>query len=80
MSITIAFSLTFFPPTNLYYMEHDFKKLKTGVIQTMIIAHSSYYGRVLTPDEEVDCNITISQLQLELAIRKIKESQLQLPN
>ncbi len=60
-------------------MEHDFTRLKTGVIQTMIIAHSSYYGRVLTADEEVDCNATISQLQLELALRKIKERQLLLP-
>jgi len=57
-------------------MEHNYKKLATPVILTMIMAYSSDYGRVLTPGEEIDCNTTFHQLQLEIAIRKATVNQL----
>jgi hypothetical protein len=48
----------------------DLKKIETGIIQTMILAYSSYYGRELTPQESADCTITINQLREEIACRK----------
>ena len=51
----------------------DLKNIETLVLLTMIAAHSSNYGRVLSVSESQDCNITISQLQAELALRNEAE-------
>jgi hypothetical protein len=51
----------------------DLKKLETLVLQTMVAAHSSYYGRKLTVGETTDCNTTIGWLQDEIASRKNAE-------
>ena len=57
-------------------MLQDFKKLETAIIKTMIRTHSSYYGRVLTAGESIDCKTTISQLQMEIDLRKNKRASL----
>jgi len=56
----------------------DLKKLSTALLQIMITAHSSDYGRVLTTEETVDCAKTISLLQRELDSRKVLDTSLTL--
>jgi hypothetical protein len=46
------------------------KKIETDVLLTMVAAHSSYYGKVLTVSEDDDCKTTIYLIQKEIASRK----------
>jgi hypothetical protein len=55
------------------------KKIETVVLHTMMAAHSSYYGRVLTVSEAADCKITICLIQDEIASRKDSEEKILLP-
>jgi hypothetical protein len=54
----------------------DLKKIETVVLLTMVAAHSSYYGRVLTMNEAADCKTTIHLLQDEIASRRESEEKL----
>jgi len=56
----------------------NLKKLSTALLQIMITAHSSDYGRVLTPEETIDCAKTIKLLQGELDSRKVYDTPLPL--
>jgi len=47
----------------------DLKRIETIVLFTMVAAHSSYYGRLLTEDEVADCKTTICLIQDEIASR-----------
>jgi hypothetical protein len=54
----------------------DLKKIETDVLLTMMAAHSSYYGRVLTADEAANCKTTIHLIQDEIASRKNSDQKL----
>jgi hypothetical protein len=49
----------------------ELKKLNTALLKAMITACSSDYGRVLTPEEIIDCAVTIKLLQRELDSRLV---------
>ncbi|MEO6611375.1 MAG: hypothetical protein ABIT05_04555 [Chitinophagaceae bacterium] len=49
------------------------QKLETSVLQTMLTAYSSYYGRILTANEAINCDVTIGQLLKEIASREKPE-------
>jgi hypothetical protein len=57
----------------------DLKKIETVVLLTMVAAHSSYYGRVLTENEAADCKTTIRRIQNEITSRKDSPEKLLLP-
>jgi len=57
----------------------DFKKIETVVLLTILAAHSSYYGRMLTENEDADCKTTICLIQKEIASRKGSAEKLLLP-
>lgn len=52
-------------------MYNDFSKIETAVIKTMIRAYSSYYGRVLTENENAQSTNTIRQLEEIIESRRI---------
>jgi len=54
----------------------DLKKIETDVLLTMVAAHSSFYGRVLTMNEAACCKTTIHLLQDEIASRRDSEEKL----
>jgi len=53
-------------------MKRDLKKLEIAIIKTMIMAHSSSAGHMLTAEEFLDCKTILSQLQNEILSREIK--------
>lgn len=57
----------------------DLKKIETAVLRSMVAAHASYYGRILTVQEATDCKNTICLLQDEIISRLVPNEKLKIP-